>query len=120
MGNNVGSMGPQSISPVTTVVIRNLPASVETQHEARAWLDAAGFANKYDFFLFFPSKRVRRPSDPPLSLAYAFVNFKEEKSARACIGELDGLSLNEDDPAVNVVGARRQGLVQLIQHFSQL
>lgn len=111
--------------PATTLIIRNLPASVDSQDAARQWLERAGFAGQYDFFLYLPAKR-RRPEPasgqpgPPQGLGYAFVNFRAPGLASGCAEALNSRSLSDGDPVLNVVAARVQGLDVCISHFSSL
>jgi len=108
-----------SDGPCTTLIVRNLPPSLESQEETRQWLDNFGFAGQYDFFLWLPPKRKRvelapTQSGPPQGLAYAFVNLRSPEQAGKCAQFLNG-----HDPALNVVAARVQGLNACLEHFSQ-
>jgi hypothetical protein len=114
--------------PATTLIIRNLPSTVESLDMARSWLDRAGFAGQYNFFIYLPPKR-RRP-DPgatpasagtaPQGLGYAFVNLKKPELAQECINALNARCLQDNDPALNVVAARVQGFESCCRHFSTL
>lgn len=112
--------------PATTLVIRNLPPSLETQEQAREWLNMAGFATKYDFFLYLPAKRTKRDkvgrnlSAPQHGYAYAFVNFKAIEDAQSCLKELNGNIVHDGDPVLNVVAAKIQGVEKCQAHFSTL
>jgi len=108
----------------TTLIIRNLPYSVDSPTGAREWLDNAGFQGQYDFFLYLPAKR-RRPEaasqgGPPQGLGYAFVNFRDTDSAQKCAEALNGRALAEGDPVLSVVAARVQGLPECLGHFGSL
>lgn len=115
----------------TTVVIRNLPVSIAVQDAAKQWLDAAGFLDLYDFFVFLPPKRRRTDADggpagaaggaaAMSGLGYAFVNFRAPRSAQLCVEQLSGRSLAPEDPRLNVIASRVQGLEECRKHFSSL
>jgi len=131
--------------PFSTVVIRNLPDVVDSQPAARHWLNSMGFANTYDYFLFFPAKRVRRlpgsgSQDKVIlqNYAYAFVNFKDADMAQRCSATLQGwrprlcdtpsleeqeakkAATTESDPGLNIVAARVQGYQACFDHFNLL
>eukprot|EP00421_Protoceratium_reticulatum_P075833 CAMPEP_0168411840 /NCGR_PEP_ID=MMETSP0228-20121227/28404_1 /TAXON_ID=133427 /ORGANISM="Protoceratium reticulatum, Strain CCCM 535 (=CCMP 1889)" /LENGTH=542 /DNA_ID=CAMNT_0008425591 /DNA_START=81 /DNA_END=1706 /DNA_ORIENTATION=- len=111
--------------PCTTLIIRNLPDRVDNQEVARSWLDARGFSGQYDFFLYLPAKRRRpdpdaAPAGPPQGLGYAFVNLKDPSLAQAAAEALNGRSLADGDPVLNVVAARVQGYEECLGHFSTL
>jgi len=118
----------------TTLVVRNLPPSIESQELARTWLDSAGCEGKYNFFLYIPPKKRKADGGAARGgvghgLAYAFVNFKTPESAKACIDSLDGThagvtgeSVDAADgsgavPALSVVVARIQGWQECWDHF---
>jgi len=106
----------------TTLVIRNLPFSVDTQVDGMQWLGGAGIPQEqYDFFPFLPAKRKARAqgtaSSPQTSasqvqggLGYCFVNFKSAQRANTCLEALGGCSLQPGDPTLSVVSAKIQGI----------
>lgn len=65
-------------SAPTTFMVRNLPPGVN-QQKAMQWLDSVGFQDKYDFFLWFPSKKAAKNAH---ANGYCFVNFKTLTDAR--------------------------------------
>jgi len=145
MGNPQGSASPPTgqEGTFTTVVIRNLPDVVDNQPAARKWLNSMGFAGQYDYFLYFPAKRVRRlPGQPHekailQNYAYAFVNFRDSEMAHCCVTTLQGwrprlsdlspeeqaarqANTTEGDPGLNIVASKVQGLQSCADHFSML
>jgi len=116
----------------TTLVVRNLPFSVDTQVDAMKWLGEAGFPQEqYNFFLFLPAKRKARAQGTACSpqtfaaqaqggLGYCFVNFKKAQHANACLEALGGRSLQPGDPTLSVVSAKVQGISKCLSHFSSL
>jgi len=119
-GSNALRLDNLSNGPSTTLIVRNLPPSLESQEETRQWLDNFGFAGQYDFLLWFPSKRKQgelasSKTCPQQGLAYAFVNLRSPEQAFKCAEFLNG-----HDPALNVVAARVQGLNACLEHFSNL
>mmetsp|Transcript_103444 Transcript_103444/g.194587 ORF Transcript_103444/g.194587 Transcript_103444/m.194587 type:complete len:738 (+) Transcript_103444:153-2366(+) len=125
-GNQTAGSAPVHDGPATTLVIRNLPPTIENQDMAREWLDQNGYARRYDFFLYLPAKRIRRdkqsrnPSAQLHGYGYAFVNFKSAEDAAACLKELNGATIMEEDPVLNVVAAKIQGTDRCQAHFSSL
>jgi len=116
---------PEISGAVTTIVIRNLPAMIESTEIARQWLDAEGFGRQYDFFLYLPAKRQRRipGKNGPASLqgyGYAFVNFKKAEEAETCVEKLNGKIFGDGTPPLNMVTAKVQGSEQCVAHFSSL
>jgi len=110
--------------PFTTLIVRNLPDSIDTQDKAQELLETAGFRNQYNFFLYLPAKR-RRPQPitharPSLGLGYAFVNFRDTASAQMCVEALNGKLLAESGPALSVVVAKVQGIEECMSHFRSL
>mmetsp|Transcript_17711 Transcript_17711/g.28783 ORF Transcript_17711/g.28783 Transcript_17711/m.28783 type:complete len:516 (+) Transcript_17711:67-1614(+) len=111
--------------PVTTIVIRNLPHMIDGSDTARRWLDVAGYAQRYDFLLFLPGKRVRQkgmknPAAPTHGYGYAFVNFKDPSDAQSCMEKLRGLMIGDAEVALNIVAAKIQGRAECLNHFSSL
>eukprot|EP00411_Alexandrium_monilatum_P107293 CAMPEP_0175768052 /NCGR_PEP_ID=MMETSP0097-20121207/70230_1 /TAXON_ID=311494 /ORGANISM="Alexandrium monilatum, Strain CCMP3105" /LENGTH=494 /DNA_ID=CAMNT_0017078153 /DNA_START=1 /DNA_END=1485 /DNA_ORIENTATION=- len=111
-------------SGFTTLVIRNLPHSVDNQDVAMQWLDGAGFQGQYDFFLYLPPKRRRpeqdAPGGPPQGLGYAFVNMRDPIHAAACVESLNGTPLAVGDPTLSIVPSKVQGLQKCVSHFGSL
>eukprot|EP00928_Gymnodinium_smaydae_P008532 TRINITY_DN13105_c0_g2_i1.p1 TRINITY_DN13105_c0_g2~~TRINITY_DN13105_c0_g2_i1.p1 ORF type:complete len:463 (-),score=85.27 TRINITY_DN13105_c0_g2_i1:215-1519(-) len=103
---------------ITTIVIRNLPTSVDTQEKARQWLHEFGYADSYDFLLYLPPKR--RGTSSQKSYAYMFVNFLDSADATACTDCLHGLSTSESMPKLNVASSKVQGLDGCKGHFASL
>jgi len=118
-GSNALRLSNLSNGPSTTLIVRNLPPSLESQKETWQWLDNLGFAGQYDFLLWLPPKRKQvelasSNTGPRKGLAYAFVNLRSPEQAFKCAEFLNG-----HDPALNVVAARVQGLNACLEHFSQ-
>eukprot|EP00747_Dinoflagellata_sp_TGD_P220216 gnl/TRDRNA2_/TRDRNA2_92210_c1_seq1.p1 gnl/TRDRNA2_/TRDRNA2_92210_c1~~gnl/TRDRNA2_/TRDRNA2_92210_c1_seq1.p1 ORF type:complete len:526 (+),score=113.51 gnl/TRDRNA2_/TRDRNA2_92210_c1_seq1:53-1630(+) len=123
---------PQPIDPLassgllTTIVIRNLPRSIEHQVAARQWFDSQGYSAQYDFFLYImPSSRPKRGDSSAknskqdaeaTTLAYAFVNFLSSQAAERCLLTMKSQQVEGEQP-LNVVYARVQGLELLKEHF---
>lgn len=110
---------------LVTVIIRNLPESLEGQDMARSWFNGAGFGGQYNFFLYLPAKQRKPDSQTPeggpgQGFAYAFVNFLNEEKAKACIEQLHNMSTSKGDPKLNVVPARVQGYNECLEHFRSL
>lgn len=119
-----GSPGAETDSPEvaphdnsTTIVIRNLPNWMGCSEAAREWLDAEGFAGLYDFFLYFPVKRLQSSQASLKSRAYAFVNFKQPASFAICRKVLNGRTFEGENCVLSVVTARMQGLGPCIACF---
>jgi len=112
--------GGQSNEPAT-VVVRNLPMSIDSQDLARDWFDGAGYSGKYDFFLYLPPKKRRADLAPAgQGLAYAFVNFRDPKDAKACMAEHDGTIIPGAKVALSIVPAKIQGAKECWDHFRGL
>jgi len=123
--SNTPQLENLSDGPCTTLIVRNLPEYLVTQEETQKWLDDFGFKGQYDFFLWLPPKRKRveqatNQTGPPQGLAYAFVNLRSPEQAYKCAEFLNGQSMAENDPILNVVAARVQGLTACLEHFSSL
>lgn len=121
-GGNAPAVAEADLHSSTTVVIRNLPSSLDGQVAAMRWFDGAGFRGTYNFFFYLPAKR--RKADPVSSqvpgFAYAFVNFRSSGTAKACVEQLNGQVLSAGDPTLNVVPSKVQGFVNCCNHFSTL
>eukprot|EP00928_Gymnodinium_smaydae_P007028 TRINITY_DN12516_c1_g4_i1.p1 TRINITY_DN12516_c1_g4~~TRINITY_DN12516_c1_g4_i1.p1 ORF type:complete len:431 (-),score=66.30 TRINITY_DN12516_c1_g4_i1:111-1403(-) len=102
----------------TTIVIRNLPTSVDTQDKARLWLDDFGYAKKYDFLLYLPPKKNRNSTKK--CYGYMFVNFGDSADATACTSALHGMPTCESMPKLNVASSKIQGFEGCKTHFASL
>lgn len=106
-----------------TLVIRNLPSSLETQESARKWFDKQGCEGKYDFFLFMPPKPSKRRVALATveGLAYAFVNFRTLDNATECMKNLNGHHCDGDTESLplNVVASRVQGFEELQKTYNK-
>jgi len=73
--HNIGSGSKKTGASI--LIMRSLPDSFD-QDSAKKWVDSAGYAELYDFFLWFPAKKTSRP----YGNAYAFVHFSASADAR--------------------------------------
>jgi len=124
-GSNALWLDNLSDGPSTTLILRNLPPSLESQEEIRQWLENFGFAGQYDFLLWLPPKRKRvelasSKTGPRQGLAYAFVNLRSPEQVFKCAEFLNGHRIAGNDPVLKVVAARVQGLNACLEHFSNL
>merc|ERR1712014_53477 len=78
-----------------------------------------GFAEEYDFFIYFPAKR-RAAENQENCMAYAFVNFRSQGEARSLSKLLNGKVYHGSPKAINVVKARVQGFAACCQHFNRM
>lgn len=108
--------------PITTMAVRNLPATNFSQKKVYEWVDASGFANMYDFLLWFPSKSAT----PTGGYSYAFINFVEPSIAqrfqlRFHNNRCEKLGTVEAERHVlNIVTARVQGFAKNYMKFRHL
>lgn len=113
------SANPQD-ETATTMILRNLPASFD-QSSAQAWLDEKGFAEKYDFFLWFPAKSTSRLN----GCGYAFVNFRRASDAQLCSKRLhlirfEGDGDDDERLPLSIAVAKVQGFAENYARFQHL
>jgi len=116
----VSPMHMPSADGATTIVLRNLPGSIENTDMMKHWLDKAGYASQYDFISYLPAKKQRKHLTGHTALGYAFVNFKLSSDALSCMKALQGTMHEDGEVPLNIVPAKIQGRSQCINHFSSI
>merc|ERR1712039_1057659 len=86
----MGDPGIQKETDCTTLMVRNLPPQMD-QVKAMQWIDSSGFANRYDFFLWFPPKQSTRHCT-----SYCFINFLGLEDANQFQRELQGYMFSDE------------------------
>lgn len=102
----------------TTLILRNFPRSFD-QQKARQWVDDHGYADKYDFFLWFPPKATSRLN----ACGYAFVNFRSVADSQRFLRELHQTPFpgnEEGSLPLSVTFAKIQGFVKNYTRFHPL
>mmetsp|Transcript_62223 Transcript_62223/g.135111 ORF Transcript_62223/g.135111 Transcript_62223/m.135111 type:complete len:125 (-) Transcript_62223:234-608(-) len=110
---------------MTTLVIHNLPHSLEDQETALSFLIGAEFAGRFDFFLHLP-EGLAQPTvfqeglpESLSSRACAFVNFCDHASAQAYLEGVHGMDVGME-LKLNVVWSGVQGLEACRNHFKAM
>merc|ERR1719189_1561034 len=104
---------PEPSAPRTTVMLRNLPCGF-TRRRLLEFLDAQGFADRYDF-AYLPVS-----FDTMTSLTHAFVNMVGPADADRLRDHLEGFSSwgTPSDSVCNVVwNDKSQGLSELVERY---
>lgn len=122
VGNEPAPEGASDTNAASTLIMRNLPHRFD-QQSARDWVDQAGYANLYDFFLWFPAKATSRLN----GYGYAFINFKAPCDAQRFKDEMhnfrfaaSGQGPEADISPLSVAIAKVQGFVGNYVRFRHL
>jgi len=103
--------GPAGQEPKTTVAIRSIPPHL-TRDQLVQYLDALGFAGRYDF-LYLPIDFAKRQN-----FGYAFVNLTSPEQAQRIFAELGGAGWGEHGQGHAVVGwSLTQGLELHVERY---
>lgn len=105
------------VESLTTVVIRNIPMSLQGQSEARDWLSSIGYGAGYDFFAFVPGRRktVKKQTGRSHN-GHIFVNYTSPELAATCMQGLPR-ARGQATEGPKVVYADVQGFEDLCEYF---
>eukprot|EP00448_Togula_jolla_P020692 CAMPEP_0170583134 /NCGR_PEP_ID=MMETSP0224-20130122/7965_1 /TAXON_ID=285029 /ORGANISM="Togula jolla, Strain CCCM 725" /LENGTH=389 /DNA_ID=CAMNT_0010906425 /DNA_START=32 /DNA_END=1201 /DNA_ORIENTATION=+ len=111
-----GRLGDTTSLPetgATTLILRNLPQRFN-QEVTMGWVNDQGYANRYDFLLWFPAKTTSRFS----SSSYAFINFNEPEFAASFFAKFHLYRMSPDTASTEPQGLPVSIAIAKVQGFA--